>query len=212
MSQHDQPGTSVIPSLAKKLQTCKFPSDACSKRVSSIRILGGKAPTPLPTGKSQTEIGKSSASVPSRVVSASANGIILSAHAAVPLVAQQQQPDTAKSSNVITESVSNGASQVQPMSAKVVNFPRVKLESDYENMPFNVPMTTNQVDGLAGGSATAPMALPKLQIGNVKPSNVFSKPAYARVLLIKQQEQLLQQYKLGSSQQQQDLYIKGPGK
>ncbi|GJM87105.1 hypothetical protein PR202_ga03029 [Eleusine coracana subsp. coracana] len=281
ISQGDQFDASVMPSPTKKLQTCKFPSDTCSKRVSSIRILGGKVPAPVPTGKFQTETGKNPADVPAKLVSTSANDTSLSADAAVPLPAQQLQPDTAKNSSVIrvsvkkeasqvqplsskvvnlrtgkfqTEtgkasvsaklvsasandislsadaavplpqqlqpdtaktssvvrvSVKKEASQVQPLSAKVVNLPRQKLQTDYQKTLSNVPMTTNQVSGLAG--ATAPTALPKLQIGNVKDtSNVLSNPAYARALLIKQQQQLLQQYNLGSSQQQQELYIKGP--
>jgi hypothetical protein len=218
LSRGDQSDVAAMPSPTKKLQTYKFSSDAFSKRASSIRILGGKALAPLPTWKSQTETGKSSVSVPAKVVSASANVISLSTDAAVPLFAQQLQPDTAsaKSSNVIAESVSKEASQVQPLSAKVVSFPRMKLQTDYQKMPSNVPMRTNQVNELAGTSAAVSMALPKLQIGNVKnTSNVLSNPAYTRARLIKQQEQLLQQYKLGSSQQQQlqqDLYIKGPGK
>ncbi|TVU27924.1 hypothetical protein EJB05_19426 [Eragrostis curvula] len=322
MSQGDQSDVAVMPSPTKKLQICKLPSDACSKRVSSIRILGTKIPAPPPTGKSQIETGNNSASISGEVVSANANDISLSAEAAVLLPAQPLQPETAKNSSVITESVSNEASQVQPLSAKVV-LPRQKLrtdfqkmpsyvpmamnqasvsagaaapmalpkfqkiQTDFQKMPSNVPMATNQGSGLTGTTApmalpkfqkiqtdfqkipsnvrmatnqgsgltgatapmalpkfqkiqtdfqkmpsnvpmatnqasgstgaTAPMALPKLQIGNVKDtSSILSNPAYARALLIKQQERLLQQYKLGSSQQQQqqqqELYIKGPGK
>ncbi|XP_062220556.1 uncharacterized protein LOC133919977 isoform X2 [Phragmites australis] len=223
MSQGDQLDGAVIPSPPKKLQTCKAPSDALSKKKSTIKILGGKVAAPLPTGKSQTETGKNSASVPAKVVDANINDSSQSAVAAVPLLAKQLQPDTAKNSSVITQSITNETSQVNRLAATVVTLPRQNLQTDYHKKPPIVPIMdhkkppivpimTNQVSGLAG--ATAPLVPAKLQIGKVKDtSNVLSNPSYARALLIKQQEQLLQQYKLGSSQQQQEqqLHIKGPG-
>ena len=227
MSQGDQLDGAVS-SPKKKLQTCKDPSDSPSIRKSTIRILGGQSATPLPTGKSVVETVKNLASIPAKVVSASTNDISLS----VPLLAQQQQPDTAKNSSVITQTIANERSQVNQLAARVVKLPRQNLLSDHGKKPSNVPLVKpsnvpivkpsnvpivpNQVSGLAG--ATAPLVTPKLEIGKVQnTSSIMSNPSYARALLIKQQERLLQQYKLGSSQhqeqqQQHQLYIKGPGK
>uniref|UniRef100_A0A0A9DB10 RING-type domain-containing protein n=1 Tax=Arundo donax TaxID=35708 RepID=A0A0A9DB10_ARUDO len=230
MSQGGQLDGTIMPSPPKKLQTCKAPSDALSKRKSTIKILGGRVAAPLTTGKS-TESGKKSVSVPAKVVDASINDSSQSAAAAVPLLAQQLQPDTTKNSSVFTQSSTNHTSQVNQSAATVVTLPRqnlqtdyekkppivpvvtnqVNLQTDYQKKPHIVPVMTNQVSGLA--SATAPLVPAKLQIGKAKDtSNVLSNPASARALLIKQQEQLLQQYKLGRSQQQQEqqLHIKGP--
>ena len=210
MSQGDQLDGAVS-SPKKKLQTCKDPSDSPSIRKSTIRILGGQSATPLPTGKSVVETVKNLASIPAKVVSASTNDISQS----VPLLAQQQQPDTAKNSSVITQTIANERSQVNQLAA-TVTLPRQNLQSDYGKKPSNVPIVPTQVSGLAG--ATAPLVTPKLEIGKVQnTSSLLSNPAYARALLIKQQERLLQQFKLGSSQhqeqqQQNQLYIKGPGK
>jgi len=236
MSQGDQLDGAVMPSPPKKLQTYKDPSDSPSIRKSTIRILGGQSATPLPTGKSVVETVKNLASIPAKVVSASTNDISQS----VPLLAQQQQPDTAKNSSVITQTIANERSQVNQLAARVVKLPRQNLLSDHGKKPSNVPLVKpsnvpivkpsnvpivkpsnvpivpNQVSGLAG--ATAPLVTPKLEIGKVQnTSSLLSNPAYARALLIKQQERLLQQFKLGSSQhqeqqQQNQLYIKGPGK
>jgi len=233
MSQGDQLDGAVMPSPPKKLQTYKDPSDSPSIRKSTIRILGGQSATPLPTGKSVVETVKNLASIPAKVVSASTNDISQS----VPLLAQQQQPDTAKNSSVITQTIANERSQVNQLAA-TVTLPRQNLQSDYGKKPSNVPLVKpsnvpivkpsnvpivkpsnvpivpNQVSGLAG--ATAPLVTPKLEIGKVQnTSSLLSNPAYARALLIKQQERLLQQFKLGSSQhqeqqQQNQLYIKGP--
>ena len=227
MSQGDQLDGAVMPSPPKKLQTYKDPSDSPSIRKSTIRILGGQSATPLPTGKSVVETVKNLASIPAKVVSASTNDIGQS----VPLLAQQQLPDTAKNSSVITQTIANERSQVNQLAA-TVTLPRQNLQSDYGKKPSNVPLVKpsnvpivkpsnvpivpNQVSGLAG--ATAPLVTPKLEIGKVQnTSSLLSNPAYARALLIKQQERLLQQFKLGSSQhqeqqQQNQLYIKGPGK
>ncbi|KAL6633391.1 hypothetical protein ACP70R_026062 [Stipagrostis hirtigluma subsp. patula] len=212
ISQGDQLDGAVIPSPAKKLQTCKGPSDALPKRKSTIRILGGKAAAPLLTGKSQTETGKNSASVPAKVVPGGTNAISQIADATAPSLAQQLKHDTAKNSSVITEAITNETSQVNQLSSTVITLPRQSLQTDYQKKTSTVPVTTSQVGGLAQAGATAPLVVPKLQIGNVKDSsNALSNPAYTRALLIKQQEQLLQQYKLGKSQQQQEqLYIKGP--
>ena len=210
MSQGDQLDGAVS-SPKKKLQTCKDPSDSPSIRKSTIRILGGQSATPLPTGKSVVETVKNLASIPAKVVSASTNDIGQS----VPLLAQQQLPDTAKNSSVITQTIANERSQVNQLAA-TVTLPRQNLQSDYGKKPSNVPIVPNQVSGLAG--ATAPLVTPKLEIGKVQnTSSIMSNPSYARALLIKQQERLLQQYKLGTSQhqeqqQQNQLYIKGPGK
>ena len=212
MSQGDQLDGAVMPSPPKKLQTYKDPSDSPSIRKSTIRILGGQSATPLPTGKSVVETVKNLASIPAKVVSASTNDISQS----VPLLAQQQQPDTAKNSSVITQTIANERSQVNQLAARVVKLPRQNLLSDHGKKPSNVPIVPNQVSGLAG--ATAPLVTPKLEIGKVQnTSSIMSNPSYARALLIKQQERLLQQFKLGSSQhqeqqQQHQLYIKGPGK
>lgn len=206
MSLGDQSDGAIMPSPTKKLQTCKGPSDAPSIRKSTIRILGAKGAALPPTGKSQIEPGKNFASAPAKVISASKNEISQSDNAAVPLLAQQLQSDTANNSSVTT--CTHETSRVNQLAARVVTLPRQGLQTDYNKKPSNVPTMANQVSGLAG--ATIPLVTPKLEIGNMKDSsNPLSNPGYTRALLIKQQEQLLQQFKLGSSQQ---LYIKGPGK
>ena len=201
-----------MPSPTNKLQICKGLSDAPSIRKSTIRILGVKGAALPPTGKSQIETGKNFANAPAEVISASTNEISQSENAAVPSLAQQLQPDTAKNSSVTMHI--HETSKVNQLAATVATLPRSILQNDYNKKPSNVPIMANQASGLAG--ATAPLITPKLEIGNMKDSyNPLSNPAYTRALLIKQQEQLLQQFKLGSSQQQrqeQQLYIKGPGK
>jgi hypothetical protein len=160
--------------------------------------------------ESVAETVKNLASIPAKVVAASTNDIGQS----VPLLAQQQQPDTAKNSSVITQTIANERNQVNQLAATVVTLPRQNLLSDYGKKLSNVPIVPNQASGLAG--ATAPLVTRKLEIGKVQnTSSLLSNPAYARALVIKQQERLLQQYKLGSSQHQQQqqqhqLYIKGP--
>ncbi|CAD6241970.1 unnamed protein product [Miscanthus lutarioriparius] len=210
VSLGDQSDGAVMPSPTKKLQICKGLSDAPSIRKSTIRILGVKGAALPPTGKSQIETGKSFANAPAEVISASTNEISQSDNAAVPSLAQQLQPDTAKNSSVTMHI--HETSKVNQLAATVATLPRPILQNDYNKKPSYVPIMANQASGLAG--ATAPLITPKLEIGNMKDSsNPLSNPAYTRALLIKQQEQLLQQFKLGSSQQQrqeQQLYIKGP--
>ncbi|WVZ73317.1 hypothetical protein U9M48_021638 [Paspalum notatum var. saurae] len=202
MSLGDQLDGAVMQSPTKKLLTCKGPSDAPSIRKSSIKILGGKGAALPPMGKPQIEAGKNFASPPAKTISATTNGISQSADAAVPLFAQQLQSDAAKNSSLHTQTVANEPS-------RVVTLPVQNLQTDYDKKPPSVPIMTNQASGLAG--ASAPLITPKLEIGSVKDTS--NRRAYTRALLIKQQEQLLQQYKLGGSQlkqQQQQLYIKGP--
>ncbi|OQU85865.1 hypothetical protein SORBI_3004G328100 [Sorghum bicolor] len=210
VSLGDQSDGAVLPSPTKKLQICKGLSDAPSIRKSTIRILGVKGAALPPSGKSQIETGKSFANAPAEVISASTNVISQSDSAAVPSLAQQLQPDTAKNSSVTMHI--HETSKVNQLAATVANFPRPVLQNDCIKKPSNVPIMPNQASGLAG--ATAPLITPKLEIGNMKDSsNPLSNPAYTRALLIKQQEQLLQQFKLGSLQQlrqEQQLYIKGP--
>lgn len=199
-----------MPSPPKKLQTCKDPSDSPSIRKSIIRILGAKRAAFLPTGKSEVETGKNFASVPAKVVSASTNVISESVDASVPLLAQQQQPGTAKISNAVTQAIANETSQLNQLAAAIITLPKQNRQTDYEKKPASLPIVPNQVSQLGG--ATAPLVAPKLEIGKGQnTSNLLSNPAYARALLIKQQEQLLQQYKLGTPQPQQH-HIKGPGK
>ncbi|KAL6911981.1 hypothetical protein ACP4OV_000786 [Aristida adscensionis] len=211
ISQGDQFDGAVIPSPAKKLQTCKGPSDEVSKRKSTIRILGGKVATAPPTEKSQTETGKNSASIPAKAVSASTSHANQASDGAVPLPAPLLQPETAKNSTV-TEVTTNETSQANQMAASVVTLRRQNIQADYYKKLSNPPIITSHVGGLAQPGPTAPLVLPKLQIGNVKDSsNAPSNPSYARALFIKQQEQLLQQYKSGRSHHHQDqLHIKGP--
>ncbi|TKW42012.1 hypothetical protein SEVIR_1G355900v4 [Setaria viridis] len=198
----------VMPSPPKKLQTCKDPSDSPSIRKSTIRILGAKRAAFLPTGKSEVETGKNLASVPAKVVSASTNVISESVDASVPLLAQQQQPGTAKISNAVTQAIANETSQLNQLAAAIITLPKQNLQTDYEKKPASLPIVPNQVSQLGG--ATAPLVAPKLEIGKGQnTSNLLSNPAYARALLIKQQEQLLQQYKSGTPQPQQH-HIKGP--
>lgn len=210
MSLGDQSDGAVMPSPTKKLQICKGPSDAPSIRKSTIRILGVKGAALPPTGKSQVETRKCFANSTAEVISASTNEISEPDNAAAPLLAQQLPPDTAKNSTVIMHT--HETSKVNQLAA---TWPRANFQTDYNKKPSNVPIMANQPSGFAG--ATAPLVTPKMEIGNMKDSsNPLSNPAYARALVIKQQEQLLQQYKLGSSPQRQHhgqhLYIKGPGK
>lgn len=210
MSLGDQLDGAVMQSPTKKLLTFKSPSDAPSIRISTLKNLSGKGATLPPTGKSQIETGKNLASLPAKEISAGTNDTSQSVDAAVPLIAQQLQPDAAKNSGVITQIVTNETSQVNRLAATAVTLPRQNLQTDYDKKPSNVPIMTNQASGFAG--STAPLITPKLEIGKVNDnSSRLSSAAYKRALLIKQQEQLLQQFKLGSSQQrQQQPYIKGP--
>ncbi|KAJ1281419.1 hypothetical protein BS78_04G304300 [Paspalum vaginatum] len=210
MSLGDQLDGAVMQSPTKKLLTCKGPSDSPSIRKPTIKTLGGKGAALPPMGKSQIEAGKNFASLPAKTISATTNDISQSADAAVPLSAQQLQSDTAKNSSFITEAAANEPSQVNRLAATVVTLPMQNLQTDCDKKPPSVPIMTYQASGLAG--ASAPLITPKLEIGSVKDtSNRLSGHAYTRALLIKQQEQLLQQYKLGGSQlKQQQLYIKGP--
>lgn len=208
VSLGDQSDGAVMPSPTKKLQICKGPSDAPSIRKSTIRILGVKGAALPPTGKSQVETRKCFANATAEVISASTNEISEPDNAAAPLLAQQLPPDTAKNSTVIMHT--HETSKVNQLAA---TWPRANFQTDYNKKPSNVPIMANQPSGFAG--ATAPLVTPKMETGNMKDSsNPLSNPAYARALVIKQQEQLLQQYKLGSSPQRQHhgqhLYIKGP--
>ncbi|KAL5207933.1 hypothetical protein ABZP36_032368 [Zizania latifolia] len=107
---------------------------------------------------------------------------------------------------VTDKAIANGMHQVNKLVAPGIAFPR-NLQNDIQRKFAKLLMTTKQASGLA--SATAPLVTPKLEIGKAKvPSNALSDPAYARALLVQQQEKLLQQYKLANSQQ--NLHIKGP--
>uniref|UniRef100_A0ACD5ZHC1 Uncharacterized protein n=1 Tax=Avena sativa TaxID=4498 RepID=A0ACD5ZHC1_AVESA len=106
-----------------------------------------------------------------------------------------------------TEAIGNRIRQVNQLVAPVVTLPRQQLQTN--NLPrfTKMPLPTSQASVPAG--AMGPMVVPKLEIGNVNDSsNVRSNPAYMKALLIKQQEQLLQQFKLANSQS--ELHIKGP--
>ncbi|KAL5212763.1 hypothetical protein ABZP36_023610 [Zizania latifolia] len=108
---------------------------------------------------------------------------------------------------VTTEAIANRTHQVNKLVAPGIAFPR-NLENDIQRRFAKLPMTTNQASGSAG--ATAPLVTPKLEIGKAKgSSNVLSDHAYARALLVQQQEKMLQQYKLANSQKKL-YYIKGP--
>lgn len=110
---------------------------------------------------------------------------------------------------VITEAVGNRTQQVNQLAAPVVTLPRQHLQNNNQQKITKIPLHTSQASVRAG--ATGPMVVPKLEIGNAnESSHAVSSAAYRRALLIKQQEQLLQQYKLVNSQAQ--LHIKGPGK
>lgn len=243
VSQGDQLDGAVILSPPKKLQRGKSSSDTISKRKATIRSQGAKLASQLPMGTSQTETGNNSASILAKVASASSSVVSQSVESVVPLLPQQLQPETAKNSNVITEAIANGksqvnqsvapviteaianrtsqinqlvapvitkaianrTSQVNQLVAPVITLPRKNLQTDNQKKLANVLMATSQVPA----GATGPLVTPKLQIGNVKDSSsVLSNPAYRRSLLVKQQEQLLQQYKLQNSQPQP--HIKGP--
>ncbi|KAG8059156.1 hypothetical protein GUJ93_ZPchr0002g25773 [Zizania palustris] len=103
---------------------------------------------------------------------------------------------------VADKAIANGMHQVNKLVAPGIAFPR-NLQNDIQRKFAKLLMTTKQA------SATAPLVTPKLEIGKAKvPSNALSDPAYARALLVQQQEKLLQQYKLANSQQ--NLHIKGP--
>ncbi|CAN6245799.1 unnamed protein product [Urochloa humidicola] len=142
MSQGDQLDGAVMPSPPKKLQTCKNPSDSSSIRKSTIRILGGKRAALVPTGKSEAESGKNFASVPAKVVPASTNVSSQSAVVSVPLLAQQQQPGTAKISNAITHAIANETSEVNQLASAVVTLPR----------PHAIASETSRVNQLASAT------------------------------------------------------------
>ncbi|KQK01119.1 hypothetical protein BRADI_3g53950v3 [Brachypodium distachyon] len=241
-SQGDHLDGAVIPSPPKKLQSGKSSSDVVSKGRPTTRNQGAKSAAPLYVGKPKTELGKDSASV---LANGSPAGTDDVSQSIAPLLAHQLQLETAKDSNItteavgsgisqvnqpvapviteaiaggtrqvnqlvapaITEAVGKGTSQVNQLVAPVITLPRQQVQTDNRQKFTKIPVSTSQVSGLAG--APGPMVTPKLQIGNVKDSsNVLSNPAYTRALLIKQQEQLLQQYKLANSQP--GLHIKGP--
>ncbi|KAF7086458.1 hypothetical protein CFC21_089744 [Triticum aestivum] len=108
---------------------------------------------------------------------------------------------------VITEAVGNRTHQVNQLAAPVVTLPRQHFQNNNQQKITKIPLHTSQASVRAG--ATGPMVVPKLEIGNAnESSHAVSSAAYRKALLIKQQEQLLQQYKLVNSQTQ--LHIKGP--
>ncbi|KAF0931078.1 hypothetical protein E2562_002445 [Oryza meyeriana var. granulata] len=112
---------------------------------------------------------------------------------------------------VNTQAIANRAHQVvaqNKLAAPVIAVPRQNLQDDLQRKLAKLLIARRQMTGPDG--ATAPSVTPKLEIGKAKgsSSNVLSDPAYAKALLIKQQEQLLQQYKSASSRQQ--VHIKGP--
>uniref|UniRef100_A0A453PVS9 RING-type domain-containing protein n=1 Tax=Aegilops tauschii subsp. strangulata TaxID=200361 RepID=A0A453PVS9_AEGTS len=108
---------------------------------------------------------------------------------------------------VITEAIGNRTTQVNQFVAPVVTLPRQQLQNNIQQKLSKITLPTSQASVPAG--ATGPMVVPKLEIGNAnESSHAVSSAAYRRALLIKQQEQLLQQYKLVNSQAQ--LHIKGP--
>jgi hypothetical protein len=109
---------------------------------------------------------------------------------------------------VSKEAIDHRTLQVNQFVAPVVTLPRQHLQTNNQQRFTRIPLPTSQANGHAG--ATGPMVVPKLEIGNVNASpNVLPNPAYTRALLIKQQEQLLKQFKLANSQS--ELHIKGPG-
>ncbi|KAM0861489.1 hypothetical protein ACQ4PT_045841 [Festuca glaucescens] len=108
---------------------------------------------------------------------------------------------------VRTEAIDNRTRQVNQLVAPVVTLPRQHLQTNNQQRFTKMPLPTSQPSVPAG--ATDPMVIPKLEIGNVNdPPKVLPNPAYRRALLIKQQEQLLQQFNLANSQS--ELHIKGP--
>jgi hypothetical protein len=116
---------------------------------------------------------------------------------------------------VNAKAIANRAQQVaahNKLPSPVIAAPRQNLQDDLQRKLAKLLIARKQPSGQAG--ATAPLVSPKLEIGKAKgsSSNVLSDPAYANVkaLLIKQQEQLLQQFKSANSQPQ--VHIKGPGK
>ncbi|CAL4885730.1 unnamed protein product [Urochloa decumbens] len=146
MSQGDQLDGAAMPSPPKKLQTCKNPSDSPSIRKSTIRILGGKRAALVPTVKSEAEIGKTFASVPAKVVSASTNGISQSADVSVPLLAQQQKPGAAKISNAITHVIANETSRMNQFASAAVTLPR----------PHAIANETSRMNQFASAAVTLP--------------------------------------------------------
>ncbi|KAB8089294.1 hypothetical protein EE612_014198 [Oryza sativa] len=114
---------------------------------------------------------------------------------------------------VNAKAIANRAQQVaahNKLPSPVIAAPRQNLQDDLQRKLAKLLIARKQPSGQAG--ATAPLVSPKLEIGKAKgsSSNVLSDPAYANVkaLLIKQQEQLLQQFKSANSQPQ--VHIKGP--
>ncbi|XP_006649127.1 endochitinase A-like [Oryza brachyantha] len=115
-----------------------------------------------------------------------------------------------------TDATANRGHQVvaqNKVSAPVITVPRQNFQEDVQRKLAKLLIARRQISGSAPAGTSAPLVTPKLEIGKAKasPSNVLSDPAYAnaKAFLIKQQEQLLQQYKSASSQQQQ-VHIKGP--
>jgi uncharacterized protein YbjQ (UPF0145 family) len=139
-----------------------------------------------------------------------ANQLAAAAVTSVPLLSQHQQLGAAKISNAVTQSIANETSKVNQLAAAVRTLPKRNPQTDYEKKPASQTIVPNKVSRLGG--ATAPLVAPKLEIGKGQnTSNLLSDPAYARALLVKQQEKLLQHYKAGPPQQPHH-HIKGPGK
>ncbi|CAM0943495.1 unnamed protein product [Alopecurus aequalis] len=108
---------------------------------------------------------------------------------------------------VSTEAIGNRTRQANQFVAPVVTLPRQHPQTSNQQRFARIPLPTSQARVPAG--TTGPMVVPKLEIGNVNnPPNARSNPAYMRALVIKQQEQLLQQFSLANSQS--ELHIKGP--
>uniref|UniRef100_A0A0D9VM34 RING-type domain-containing protein n=1 Tax=Leersia perrieri TaxID=77586 RepID=A0A0D9VM34_9ORYZ len=114
---------------------------------------------------------------------------------------------------VNTEAIINRAHQVvaqNKLAAPVIAVPGQNSQEDLQRKLAKLLAARRQISGPSG--ATGTMVAPKLEIGKAKgSSNVLSDPAFAnaKALLIKQQEQLLQQYKSAANSQQQ-VHIKGP--
>ncbi|XP_047078292.1 uncharacterized protein LOC124688695 [Lolium rigidum] len=108
---------------------------------------------------------------------------------------------------VSTEAIDNRTRPVNQLRAPIVTLPRQQLQTNNQQRFTRMPLPTSQASLPAG--ATGPVVVPKLEIGNVNdPPKVPPHPAYRRALLIRQQEQLLEQFKLANSQS--ELHIKGP--
>nr|CAB3448190.1 unnamed protein product [Digitaria exilis] len=182
MSQGDQLDGAVMPSPPKKLQTCKDPSDSPSIRKSTIRILGGKKAAPLSTVKSEVETGKNFASVPAKVVPVSTNVISQSTDPSVPLLAQQQRPDSAKNSSVITDAIAAvknssvitqaiGTAKNSSVTAQAIGTAKTSSVTAHAIGTAKTSSITTQAIGTAKTSSIFTQA-----IGTAKNSSVITQP------------------------------------